>query len=246
MTTSGTDPATGLPIGPRVADPSPAPGPQRTTLAGRYATVTALDPVAHAESLYAATSGLENERLWLYLFDGPFANRAEFDAYLTRIAQSEDPLFYAILDGATGTAVGHASYLRIKPAHRCIEVGGILFSPSLQRTPGATEAMYLMARHVFEDLGYRRYEWKCNALNAPSHRAALRLGFTYESVFRQHMIVKGRNRDTAWFSMLDSEWPARKAAFEQWLDPDNFDADGRQKTSLSTLNGVDPESRERG
>jgi RimJ/RimL family protein N-acetyltransferase len=208
-------------------------------------SVTALDPVAHTESLYAATAGPANERPWLYLFDGPFAKRAEFDAYLTRIAQSEDPLYYAILGSATGQAVGHAAYLRIEPAHRCIEVGAILYAPSLQRTPGATEAMYLMAKHVFEDLGYRRYEWKCNALNAPSWRAALRFGFTYEGVFRQHMIVKGRNRDTAWFSMLDSEWPARKAAFERWLDPANFDADGRQKTSLSALNGVGPEQQER-
>jgi RimJ/RimL family protein N-acetyltransferase len=236
VTVPDADPTTGLPIGPRVADPSPALRPQRTTLSGRHVTVTALDPVAHADSLYAATSGPANDRLWLYLFDGPSANRVDFDAYLTRIAQSEDPLYYAILDGATENAVGHAAYLRIEPAHRCVEVGAILYAPSLQRTAGATEAMYLMARHVFEDLGYRRYEWKCNALNAPSWRAARRLGFTYEGVFRQHLIVKGRNRDTAWFSMLDSEWPARKAAFERWLDPANFDADGRQRTSLSTLN----------
>jgi RimJ/RimL family protein N-acetyltransferase len=176
--------------------------------------------------------------LWLYLFYGPFASRADFDAYLTQIASLDDPLYYAILDNTSGQAVGHVSYLRIEPSHRCVEVGGILYTPSLQRTPGATEAMYLMARRVFEDLGYRRYEWKCNALNAPSRRAALRLGFTYEGVFRQHMIMKGRNRDTAWFSMLDTEWPARKAAFEQWLDPANFDADGRQKTSLSELNSA--------
>jgi RimJ/RimL family protein N-acetyltransferase len=204
-----------------------------------------LDPVAHADSLYAATSGPANERLWLYLFDGPFANRAEFDAYLTRITQWEERLYYAILDNTSGRAVGHACYLRIEPAQRCIEVGGILYAPALQRTPGATEAMYLMARYAFEDLGYRRYEWKCNALNAPSRRAALRLGFTYEGIFRQHMIMKERNRDTAWFSMLDSEWPARKAAFERWLDPANFDADGRQKTSLSALNGVAPEKQAR-
>jgi RimJ/RimL family protein N-acetyltransferase len=208
---------------------------------GRYVTVTPLDPVAHADSLYATTSDLTNERLWLYLFDGPFSSRVDFDAYLTRIASLDDPLFYTILDTASARAVGHVSYLRIEPAHRCVEVGGILYTPALQRTAGATEAMYLMARHVFEDLGYRRYEWKCNALNAPSRRAALRLGFTYEGVFRQHMVVKGRNRDTAWFSMLDSEWSARKAAFEQWLDPANFDADGRQKTSLSALNRIAPE-----
>jgi RimJ/RimL family protein N-acetyltransferase len=125
--------------------------------------------------------------------------------------------------------------MRIEPVHRVIEVGSILYSPRLQQTTLATEAMYLMARHVFEDLGYRRYEWKCNALNAPSRRAALRLGFTFEGIFRQHMIVKGRNRDTAWFSMLDSEWPLRKANFERWLDPSNFSTDGRQKVSLSQL-----------
>ena len=132
-----------------------------------------------------------------------------------------------------GDAVGYASYMRIEPVHRVIEVGSILYTPRLQRTIGATEAMYLMARHVFEDLGYRRYEWKCNALNAPSRSAALRLGFTFEGIFRQHMIIKGRNLDTAWFSMLDSEWPQRKAAFERWLDPSNFDANGRQRQSLA-------------
>ena len=128
--------------------------------------------------------------------------------------------------------------MRIEPAHRVIEVGSILYTRQLQRTPLATEAMYVMARHVFEDLGYRRYEWKCNALNAPSRRAALRFGFTFEGIFRQHMIVKGRNRDTAWFSMLDSEWPARKASFERWLDPSNFGPDGRQKVALSVLNNA--------
>jgi RimJ/RimL family protein N-acetyltransferase len=129
--------------------------------------------------------------------------------------------------------------MRIEPAHRVIEVGSILFTPRLQRTVGATEAMYLMARHVFENLGYRRYEWKCNVLNAPSRRAALRLGFTFEGIFRQHMIVKGRNRDTAWFSMLDSEWPKRKAAFERWLDPSNFGSEGRQRVSLSAINALE-------
>ena len=210
--------------------------PQRTTLEGRVVSVVPLDPVAHAGTLYEAARGEENAGLWLYLFEGPFATRADFDAHLKQKASSEDPLFFAILDKASGDAVGYASYMRIEPAHRVIEVGSILFTPRLQRTIGATEAMYLMARHVFEDLGYRRYEWKCNALNAPSRSAALRLGFTFEGIFRQHMIIKGRNRDTAWFSMLDSEWPKRKAAFERWLDPSNFDATGRQRISLSTLN----------
>jgi RimJ/RimL family protein N-acetyltransferase len=148
---------------------------------------------------------------------------------------ADDPLFFAIEEVGSSRAVGIASYMRIEPAHRVIEVGGIVFSPALQRKPGATEAIYLMARHVFEDLGYRRYEWKCDALNAPSRRAALRLGFTFEGIFRSHMIIKGRNRDTAWLSMLDAEWPARKAAFEAWLAPGNFDQGGEQKQLLSAI-----------
>ncbi len=209
--------------------------PQRTTMAGRPVMLPPLDPHAHGASLFTKTHGAEKEQLWQYMGDGPFPDRAAFDESLRRKAASEDPLFYAILDNAGGAALGYAAYLRIEPAHRCIEVGNIVYTPELQRTTGATEAMYLMARYVFEELGYRRYEWKCNALNAPSRRAALRFGFTFEGIFRQHMIVKGRNRDTAWFAMLDSEWPARKASFERWLSPENFDATGRQKTSLSTF-----------
>jgi RimJ/RimL family protein N-acetyltransferase len=217
-------------------DATSAKRPQRTTLSGRVVSVVPLDPGAHAATLFESTRGQQNEPLWRYLFEGPFATRADFDSHLKQKASSEDPLFFAILDKPCGDAIGYAAYMRIEPAHRVIEVGSILYTPRLQRTIGATEAMYLMARHVFEDLGYRRYEWKCNALNAPSRSAALRLGFTFEGVFRQHMIIKGHNRDTAWFSMLDSEWPKRKAAFERWLDPSNFDADGRQKLSLSALN----------
>ena len=167
--------------------------------------------------------------------EGPFSDRGSFDARLVQKAASQDPLFFTIVDKASRRPVGLASYLRIDPVNRVIEVGHILFTPALQRTAGGTEAMYLMARHAFEDLGYRRYEWKCNALNDPSRRAALRLGFQFEGIFRQHMIVKGRNRDTAWFAMLDSEWPARKAAFDRWLEPSNFDAEGRQKRSLETV-----------
>jgi RimJ/RimL family protein N-acetyltransferase len=225
------------PIGPRVNGP-PARRPGRTTLQGRVATLAPLDPRAHGDALYEGIAGEAGDRLWQYLFDGPFADRAAFDAHLQRVAASEDPLFFAILDKASGSAVGYASYLRIEPVHRVIEVGNILYTPRLQQTTLATEAMYLMARHVFEDLGYRRYEWKCNALNAPSRRAASRFGFTFEGIFRQHMIVKGRNRDTAWFSMLDSEWPVRKTNFERWLDPSNFGKDGRQKVGLSQLNEV--------
>ncbi len=192
-----------------------------------------LDPVAHGDTLFAGSSGEQHDDLWLYLFDGPFRDRAEFDANLRAKAKTDDPLFFGIVDNATQAAAGYASYMRIEPVHKVIEVGSILYTPALQRTAGATEAMYLMARHVFEDLGYRRYEWKCNALNAPSRSAALRLGFRFEGIFRQHMIVKGLNRDTAWFSMLDSEWPARKQAFETWLDEKNFDEEGRQKTALA-------------
>jgi RimJ/RimL family protein N-acetyltransferase len=198
---------------------------------GRYVTLAPLDAAAHGESLWDAVRGPEHDELWRYLFDGPYREREAFIAALERKAASEDPLFSAILDRETGRAVGYAAYLRIEPAHRVIEVGSILFTPLLQRTRGATEAMYLMARNVFE-LGYRRYEWKCDARNEPSRRAAERLGFTFEGIFRQHMIVKGGNRDTAWYSMLDSEWGERRAAFERWLDEGNFDAAGRQRTPL--------------
>jgi RimJ/RimL family protein N-acetyltransferase len=234
---SEIDPASGLPIGARV-ETGPAQYPQGVALVGRRVRLEPLDPGAHGDSLYASTNlqGPENDRLWLYLFAGPFADRATFDRYLRDIAAEQDTLYFAIVDQATGNAVGHAAYMRMYPQECTIEVGGVLFSPAIQRSAAATEAMYLMAEYVFERLGYRRYEWKCNALNAPSRRAAQRLGFTYEGLFRQHLIVKGRSRDTAWFSMLDSEWPARKAAFQQWLDPANFDADGRQKTALSSLN----------
>lgn len=216
-------------------DGQPARRPARVTLEGAYAKLVPLDASAHARDLYAPTHGADCETLWRYLWDGPFSSEAEFRTALERKGATDDPLFFAIAEPRSGRALGYASYMRIEPGHRCIEVGSILFAPELQRTPAATEAMYLMARHAFEDLGYRRYEWKCDSLNRPSIRAALRLGFTFEGVFRQHMIVKGRNRDTAWFSMLDSEWPARKAAFEQWLAPENFDAEGRQKSALAAL-----------
>jgi RimJ/RimL family protein N-acetyltransferase len=213
-------------------DTAPAARPARTTLKGRHVTLLPLDPAKHAEDLWSAACPPQHDELWRYLFDGPYHERPAFESALAKKAASDDPLFLAILDHATERAVGYASYMRIEPNHRVIEIGNILYSPLLQRTTGATEAMYLMARHVFDYLRYRRYEWKCDSRNAPSRAAALRLGFTYEGIFRQHMIVKGQNRDTAWFSMLDSEWPARKAAFERWLDPSNF-SNGAQKRSLS-------------
>ena len=213
-------------------DDTAAQRPQRIRLEGAYVTLEPLDAVRHGDSLWRLAGGLENQALWKYMHSGPFPERSAFDAYLAEKAVSEDPLYFAIVDRTTGLAVGHATFLRIDPAQRVIEVGAIVFTRPLQRTRAATEAMYLMARYVFEDLGYRRYEWKCNVLNDASQAAARRLGFAFEGVFRQHMIVKGSSRDTAWFSMLDREWPARKVEFERWLAPENFDETGRQKTRL--------------
>jgi RimJ/RimL family protein N-acetyltransferase len=201
-------------------------------LTGHYVTVEPLNPAEHGKALWKGVGGPAHDELWRYLPDGPYL-RADFERDLEAKAASQDPLFHAIVDHVSGRAVGRASFMRIEPKHLCIEVGSILYSPALQRKRGATEAMYLMARHVFETWGYRRYEWKCNALNQPSRRAALRLGFSFEGIFRQHMIVKGQNRDTAWFSLLDHEWPRRKQAFEAWLAPANFDAAGAQIRSLT-------------
>jgi RimJ/RimL family protein N-acetyltransferase len=175
--------------------------------------------------------------VWSYLSEGPFASEADLRRTIQAKEAGTVAVFFAIVPRSSGKAEGYASYMRMDPANGVIEVGNILMTPSLQKTTAATEAMYLMARHIFEDLGYRRYEWKCNANNAPSRQAALRYGFAFEGIFRQHMIIKGRNRDTAWFSMLDSEWPVRKAAFEAWLDPANFDADGCQRQSLAQISG---------
>jgi RimJ/RimL family protein N-acetyltransferase len=225
------------PIGPTIDSP-PAKRPARVTLKGRFVTLTPLDAASHADVLFDAANGGEKDQVWDYLFDGPYTDRETFRANIEAKAKSEDPLFFAIIDNASGKPVGYQTFLRIEPVQRVIEVGNILYAMAMQRTPGATEAQYLFARYVFDDLGYRRYEWKCNALNAPSQRAAQRFGFTFEGVFRQHMIVKGRNRDTAWFSMLDHEWPARRVAYERWLAPANFDAAGRQIVSLSSMNGA--------
>lgn len=215
------------PLGP-VVDTAPAQRPRHEILTGRFCRLRAIDPERDGERLYVLSHGREAEALWAYLFTGPFANRSDFLADVrVKAASMSDPVFWAIAD-PDDQALGWLSLMRIEPAHRVIEVGSILYTPPLQRSAAATEAQYLLARYVFETLGYRRYEWKCNDLNAPSKRAAERFGFTYEGLFRQHMIVKGRNRDTAWYSMLDSEWPLRKAAFEAWLAPGNFGPDGRQ------------------
>ena len=224
-----------LPIGPPV-DATPARRPEAVSLAGRFGSVERLDIARHGESLWEALSG--HDRLWTYMSYGPLADRTAFLGWLEERQALADPFYYAVVDRSR-RAVGLQTLVAIRPDMRTVEVGHIVLGPALQRTPLATEAQYLLARYVFETLGYRRYEWKCNALNAASYRAALRFGFVFEGVFRNHMISKGRSRDSAWFAMIDTDWPARKAAFERWLAPDNFDAAGRQRTSLRELNRVD-------
>jgi RimJ/RimL family protein N-acetyltransferase len=224
--------ALGQPIGPEVPGWTPRPRLPRAVMQGRCCRVEPLDPDRHAAALHESNALDREGRMWTYLFSGPFGSFDEYRAWLDARVDSEDPLFYAFVDAASGRAVGLGSYLRIDRSHGTVEVGHLQFSPLMQRTVIATEAMYLMMRTAFE-LGYRRYEWKCDALNAGSRRAAERLGFTFEGVFRQAIVYKGRSRDTAWFSILDSEWPARRSAFERWLDPANFDADGRQRTRLA-------------
>lgn len=224
---------TSQPVGFPVPDWTPRPRPEGATLSGRFCRVEALDATRHGDELFEAFSA-DDGRMWTYMPYGPFSDRAAYQAWLAQHAPSRDPLFHAIVDATSGEALGVASYLRIDPANGCIEVGHIALSPRLQRSAAATEAMYLMMRQAFE-LGYRRYEWKCDALNAPSRAAAARLGFSFEGIFRQAVVVKGRNRDTAWFSVIDKEWPALAAAFEAWLAPGNFDDQGRQRRSLASL-----------
>jgi RimJ/RimL family protein N-acetyltransferase len=222
-----------LPVGPLV-DATPARRPGPVVLEGRYGRLEKLGP-HHASALWRAVKG--HDAIWTYMSGyGPFADDMKFADWVASRVALDDPYSYAII-APSGEAVGIATLMEIRPAARSIEVGHIVYSPALQRTPLGTEAQYLLARYAFEMLGNRRYEWKCNALNAPSRRAALRYGFVFEGILRQHMIAKGRNRDTAYYSMLDSEWPSRKTAFERWLAPDNFDAHGQQKISLSALNG---------
>ena len=227
----------------------PVPGwkapiaPPREPLRGRYCIVEPLDPARHTADLHAANAIDREGRNWTYLPYGPFETEAGYRVWVEQAAAGSDPLFQAVIDLATGKAVGVASFMRLDLPHGGIEVGGINYSPLLQRKPAATEAMYLMMKRVF-DLGYRRYEWKCDSLNAPSRAAARRLGFSYEGLFRQAWLYKGRNRDTKWFSILDSEWPALREAFERWLAPENFDTAGRQRVSLSSLTGPFIKARE--
>ncbi|MGE0610989.1 MAG: GNAT family N-acetyltransferase [Hyphomicrobiales bacterium] len=216
--------------GPEVAGWTARPLPPRKPLQGRLCRVEPLGP-RHAEDLFAANSGDFDQ--WMYSAYGPFDRLEDYGRWVRDVSARDDPLFHAIVDLRSGKAVGVASYMRIDPANGVIEVGNIRYAPELKRGTVATEAMYLMMARAFDELGYRRYEWKCDSLNWPSRRAAERLGFRFEGLFRQHMVVRGRSRDTAWFSIVDSEWPALKRAFEGWLSPGNFDSAGIQVKRLS-------------
>ena len=204
------------------------------TLEGRYCTLESLDPVRHGDELFAASMAPGAEDRFRYLFDSP-QDRADFGGWLARVAVSEDPMFYAVTDATSRRCEGRQSLMRITPEHGVIEVGNILWGPAIARTRIATEAVFLFARYVFDELGYRRFEWKCDARNEASMRAARRFGFTYEGIFRQHMVVKGQNRDTAWFAIADVDWPSLRKAFERWLEPENFDHRERQKSRLEDL-----------
>lgn len=227
----------GQPIGPDVVGWSSRPRPQRTDMVGRYCRLEPVNSERHGKDLFCAYQQAPDTRDWTYLFpDRPDTPQA-FHAYLAKLETSEDPLHFTIIDTSTQQAVGTAALMRIEPTHGVIEVGSITFSPLLKKTRAATESMFLMMRRSFDELGYRRYEWKCDSLNAPSRSAALRYGFTFEGIFRQAVVYKGRSRDTAWYSIIDSEWPRIRAAFEAWLDPANFSSDGKQKRRLGDLRG---------
>jgi RimJ/RimL family protein N-acetyltransferase len=209
------------------------PRPERATLAGRWAGLEPLDPGRHGDALFAASMAPGSEERFRYLWNGP-SDRSAFDVWCSASASSDDPLYYAVVDTATGRAEGRQAFMRITPEHGVLEVGHILWGPALTRTRAATESIYLMAQYAFDTLGYRRFEWKCDARNLPSRKAAIRFGFVMEGVFQQHMVTKGRNRDTMWFAMLDRDWVQLKPQYEAWLAPDNFDAQGQQRTALGT------------
>ena len=206
--------------------------PSVAAIEGRFVRLERLDPARHAEGLYEASATTEAEQKFRWLYETPPADRESFRAWVEKVAESQDPLFYAVIDKASGKVAGRQTLMRIDAANGVIEIGNIYWGPRMAQRPAATEALYLFARHVFDDLGYRRFEWKCNDDNLPSKKAAARFGFTAEGVFRQHLVVKGLNRDTAWFSIIDKEWPALRQAYEAWLQPANFDAVGRQKRRL--------------
>jgi RimJ/RimL family protein N-acetyltransferase len=221
-----------------VADSSPSPRPERAPHQGAFVRLEPLDAKIHGDELWAVAGDPAAERTWDYLGYGPWTDKEQYFDWLRTQQASDDPLFFAIRNLASGKAAGVGTFMRITPEAQSIEIGHLWFSPRLQRTPAATEAIFLMLRHAFDDLGYRRMEWKCNALNAASRRAARRFGFTFEGIFYQAAIVKGRNRDTAWYSILDGEWPAIRVNFESWLSPDNFDEHGNQRRALADLNAA--------
>ena len=225
----------GQPIGFAMPNWEPRPRPPRDAIDGRFCRLELFDADRHCAELFDAYAEDKEGRTWTYLAYGPFAGFGGFRDLMQAHFFGQDLLCHIIIDRTSGRAAGMASYMRIDPAMGSIEVGSIAYSPRLQKSRAATETMYLMMRRAFDELGYRRYEWKCDALNAPSRQAAERLGFRFEGIFRQAVVYKGRNRDTAWYSIIDREWPALKAAFERWLDPRNFDGEGRQRESLSAL-----------
>lgn len=222
----------GQPVGGTVDLVLPRPVPGRVTLRGEFCTLQPLDAAEHAAALFTAYAAADDDSDWTYLSVGPFRTAAEYRAWAEAAAASPDPLHFAVVDNASGAPLGTLSLLRIDSANGVVEVGFVVFSRAMQRTAISTEAHALLMRYVFDELGYRRYEWKCHALNAPSRRAAERLGFSYEGTFRQAVVVKGRSRDTAWFSIIDSEWPALSAEFDRWLDPANFGPGGEQLSPL--------------
>lgn len=221
------------PVGFPVPHWRPRARPSAAAMVGRYCRLERLSAERHAAELFAASAGAPES--WIYLHQDPPADFAEYESWVAASAPRDDPFYYAIIAGESGLAVGVAALMRIDPANGVIEVGSIHYAPALRRTRAGTEAIYLLMRRVFDELGYRRFEWKCDSLNAASRRAALRYGFRFEGIFRQAVVYKGRNRDTAWFSIIDGEWPHLRAGYAAWLDPANFDADGRQRKALATL-----------
>jgi RimJ/RimL family protein N-acetyltransferase len=226
------------PVGEPV-DKVPARRPDDRALFGRWTTIEPVSEARHGGDLWQSFADSDPQgRLWTYMGYGPFPSEAEFRQWLVEREASRDPRFYAVVPRSSGKASGMASLMRITPEHGVIEIGHIWLSPRLKKTREATDALFVLMRHVMDELGYRRLEWKCDALNAASRRAALRLGFTFEGIFRQHMVVKGRNRDTAWFAILDKDWPRLRSAFQAWLSDDNFDADGRQRKAIAAFMGA--------
>lgn len=218
-----------------LANWTPRERPHRVAMEGHYVRLEPLDADRHGDALFAASATADSDQRFRWLGEQPPRDRGTFQAWLERVEASQDPLWFVVIDKASGSIAGRQTFMRIDAANGVVEIGNILWNPPVARKPAATEALFLFASHAFDELGYRRFEWKCNNENEPSKRAALRFGFSFEGVFRQHMIIKGRNRDTAWFAMIDEDWPTIRRAFEEWLDPANFDTEGRQRRRLEKV-----------